>query len=268
MKCKYSSYCLCLHVNFRAVFYTYSQVGGFDLVEVISQGEKWVAQSEDNARVVAAHEGTQFLHQAALLGVISAKDVLPGNEERGEPNPVEWGRIHRLGPIREFSSYHWTSEPVYVGDTNLIFSGAKHEFMSLDISGTLETRTDRSLSGLVKNTGFAKSEQLRGGTCKIVRLLGNDKHNPDRTIPRPDMLPVRLETGYTHRDVRKFLQWSPQEMVEDCTRRCNEISAFMAELAILTSSMNDEYEIYKFTSEHVSRQLKAIDTLDKHGIAD
>ena len=223
----------------------------------------WARDSLANADVVAAHEKTMFLHRVAILGAMSIKDLIDGEEKRGDTTPVEWGRVHSLGPIREWTPSSWKSTRVFIGETEEDDLGLPNEFMILSVNGTIDTRTSRSVRGLLKRGKITeKTETLIGEDYTINRYLGNTEKSV--IVPNLSKGPVTIDREYTCRDVRDHFIWTPEEQIRDYESRSDEIAIFMDELSILASSTGKGYEITRYLDAgHIRVQLDKISDCER-----
>lgn len=221
------------------------------MAETLDTKLGWAQDSLSNSDIIAAHEKTMFLHRVARVGAIATKDMLlPGEEQRGDPQAIEWGLIHSLGPVREWTSTRWRSEPVYLGETEENDLGLTHEYMTLGVAGIVDTRTKRSLRGI------NRTEELMGEDYTITRHLGDSSYQPTQLIDYPGKLPAHVDRNYTCRDVIPCALWSPQDQIEDYESRVNQISVFMDELNILANAANIGYDLTRhFDAGHVSSQV-------------
>ncbi len=213
----------------------------------------WIEDSVKNADVIAAHERTMFLHRVAILGVTAVKDYLNGEENRSETQNIEWGRIHSLGAVRQWTPVGWQSDPIYLGDTDENELGLSYEFTTLNINGIIETKTKRSIKGT------KKTEELMGETYTITRQLGNRASDPVELITDPRKQPVYIDRNYTCRNQIPSIMWSPEDQINDYENRTQQIVVFMKQLSVLALAAGADYgTIRNLEANHVSQQLKRI----------
>lgn len=224
----------------------------------------WAQASLANADVIAAHERNRYLHRVAIVGANAVKGLLDGNERRGQPTTMGYGRYHSLGPTRLWTPYSWTSWPVYLGETDQNELNMNHEFISLNVRGTLDTHIKTKFGKTSSN------EELKGDEYTITRLMGNSAYSPTETISHPGKRPVHIDRNFSCRDDLGSINWSPEGMIADYDARTDEITVFMDELQILANAAivqmkgrnrlpENWYRLEEvFEPVHVSEQLHRI----------
>lgn len=210
---------------------------------------RWLENTLANADVAAAHERTMHLHKVAVVGALALKNNLPGQEKRFKTDSIGWGILHALGPTREWTDVRWTSTPVHIGEAPENELGLEHEFMTLEVNGTIETTTKRGI------LGSKKTETLKGEDFKIQRRLGDNPASPENTIIAHPRKPFEayIDRNYTCRDARRYTKWSQEEQIEDYEQRVSQIISFLRELDILSGAAK-VVENWEYSAHHILQQ--------------
>lgn len=225
------------------------------MAEVLDTNAIWTQNSLRNGDVIAAHEKTMFVLEVAMLGAAATKEHLEGVETIGETHPIEWGRIHRMGPVREHTRVSWQSKPVYLGEADKNVLGLSCLQLVLSENVTIETKTARSLKGK------SKAEELIDESYTITRHLSDRATEPVENIikdPR-DHSPAYIDRNYSCNNLIPFKLWTPEEQICEYEKRIQDIADFMNSLSILAKASGAEHDLMRdLRAGHVSSQLRAI----------